>query len=290
MVRNMEEIKEVLERLYARYNHAEFVPPDPLQFVYKYTSAGNREIAAFLSAALAYGRVGQIEKNLAGLFEIMDPGPYEFVIGFDKDKRRVLRGFKHRFNTGADIAELLELLQYVLSESGSIEKYFLKGFDKTDGNIISALTVFVQLLLDRYRAEHGRTASRTLRYLLVSPSGGSACKRLNLFLRWMVRDDEVDTGLWKSVKPSQLVVPVDVHMGRLCGMLGFCEDQAISLKTALQITAGFAQIVPDDPARYDFALSRVGILENCSGKVSQRCRNCELWGMCQKRFCNIGGC
>ena len=130
---------------------------------------------------------------------------------------------------------------------------------------------------------HGRARTPTgLNYLLASPGRGSASKRLNLFLRWMVREDEVDVGFWKSVDKAKLIVPVDVHMGRLCRILGFHDSKAASLSTAVKITEAFAQIEPADPAKYDFALSRIGILEDCTGRRRVQCRECELCRICER--------
>jgi uncharacterized protein (TIGR02757 family) len=134
-----EQLRQVLEKLYAKYNRAEFIPPDPLQFLYKYPDSGDREIAGFLSAALAYGRVEQIERSLTDLFCRIGESPYAFVRSFGKAERERLNGFKHRFTTGRDIADLLELLRGVLGEKGTIENHFLQGYDAEDGNIILAL-------------------------------------------------------------------------------------------------------------------------------------------------------
>ncbi|MFC1636518.1 DUF2400 family protein [Planctomycetota bacterium] len=122
--------------------------------------------------------------------------------------------------------------------------------------------------------------SRGLKFLLAGPAGGSASKRLNLFLRWMIRNDAVDTGLWKSIEPAKLIVPVDVHMGRLCKILGFYSQKTLSLSTAVTITESFARIEPYDPVKYDFALSRIGIVENCNGGYRPQCKSCDLCEFC----------
>ena len=123
--------------------------------------------------------------------------------------------------------------------------------------------------------------SKGLKYLVPNPKDGSACKRLNLFLRWMVRKDGVDAGLWKSVDKSKLIVPVDVHMGRLCKLLGLYRRKTISIAAAVEITENFRSIEPDDPVKYDFALSRVGILDNCTGRHRAGCEFCELFRFCR---------
>ena len=280
MDKRLSEIREVLEKLYARYNRRECISPDPLQFVYRYTNRSDMEIAGFLAASLAYGRVEQIEKSLDELLGRMSESPFEFVRNFDEQKRDRFDGFKHRFTTGRDISDLLSLLKDVLADYGSIEKFFVQGYSKGDENIIPALSKFCGSLLEMYSEKYGESAGRGLRYLLVSPEGGSACKRLNLFLRWMVRDDDVDAGLWKSVEPSALVVPMDVHMARLCRVLGFYEQKTVSLSAALKVTESFAKIEPSDPVKYDFALSRIGILQDCTGRHRSDCEFCELFGFC----------
>jgi uncharacterized protein (TIGR02757 family) len=276
------QIKNVLEKLYNRYNRREFIEPDPLQFVYHYSKPADMEVAALLAASLAYGRVQQIEKNLNDLFGRMGTSPYAFVMDFDKAGRQKLNSFKHRFTTGRDISDLLGVLRKVLQENGSIEKYFLSGCSKDDENIIPALSRFCGSLCAIYAKENNGRVSNGLKYLLASPVRGSACKRLNLFLRWMVRDDEVDTGLWKRIDKAKLIVPVDVHMGRLCRILGFHDRKAVSLSTAVKITECFAEIEPADPVKYDFALSRIGILGNCTGRRRSGCEFCELFKFCSR--------
>ena len=276
----IEQIKELLERLYIKYNHPEFVPPDPLQFIYKYSNPADREVVALLSAELAYGRVEQIEKSLNDLFERMGESPYAFVINFGQAQRKKLSGFKHRFTSGQDISDLLAVLRKVLEEKGCIENYFLLGYRDTDQNIISALSKFCQSLLDRFMKHKKAKPTKGLQYLLTNPAGGSACKRLNLFLRWMVRRDEVDPGLWSSIDKAKLIVPVDVHMARLCRVLKLYDQKTVSLAASVKITGSFAEIEPTDPVKYDFALSRIGILEDCNGKLQPKCQDCELLEFC----------
>ena len=276
-------IKDVLERLYARYSHRDFIKPDPLQFVYQYSNRADIEIAALLAAELAYGRVQQIQKSLTELLGRMGDSPHKFVRNFDEQRRAKLKDFKHRFTTGDNISDLLELLKKVLNRYGSLQKFFVQGYNPSDKNIIPALSKFCDSLLDMHAKTHNGCVPRGLSYLLPRPAAGSACKRLNLFLRWMVRDDEVDTGLWKGVDKAKLIVPVDVHMERLCRILGLYDQKTVSLSTAVKITESFAEIEPADPAKYDFALSRIGIVEDCAGNLRPRCESCELFEFC---YCN----
>lgn len=276
-----ESAKPALQKLYARYNRHELIKPDPLQFVYRYTEPADMEIAGLLAAVLAYGRVAQIEKSLDSLLGVMSPGPRRFTETMNSSKRRLLQGFKHRFNTGSDIADLLEVLKDVLAQHGSIENFFARAYRDDHENILPALSAFCGQLLELHRRRRGSVA-RSFAYLLPRPESKSACKRLNLYLRWMVRDDDVDAGLWKSIDKAKLIVPVDVHMGRLCRILGFYDNKTVSLSAALQITAGFAALEPFDPAKYDFALSRIGIVEACTGILRKQCSQCQLLEFCDK--------
>ena len=269
------QLKNVLERLYARYNHRRLIAPDPLQFVYRYSDPRDIEIVALLAAALAYGRVAQIEKSVTSILNSMGKSPFQFILKFDRQKAAGLKNFKHRFTTGAHLEDFFNLLKNVLIEFGGIEKFFVSGYHPSDHNIIPALSKFCDNLL----AMSGKK-SRGLKYLLPNPKDGSACKRLNLFLRWMVRKDDVDPGLWKSVDKSKLIVPVDVHMGRLCKILRLYNRKTVGMASALEITESFSLIEPSDPVKYDFAISRVGIIDNCTGKRRAGCKFCELVKFC----------
>ena len=273
---DIKKTRQLLEKLYKKYNHKENIAPDPLQFVYKYKKAADMEIIALLSAMLAYGRVGQIEKSLTNLFARFGESPFDFVVNFNKAKRNSLADFKHRFNVGDDISDLLVSLKYFLNKHGSIEEIFLTGYSSKDENIIPALTIFCHKLLNMSASKNDGQINTGLKYLLTDPARASACKRLNLFLRWMVRDDDVDTGLWKSVDKAKLIVPMDVHMSRISGILKFHQQKSISLGTAVKVTGEFAQIEPTDPVKYDFTLCRIGMssnigdlnmLNNCIGNL-----------------------
>jgi uncharacterized protein (TIGR02757 family) len=274
-----QELKDVLEGLYAKYNRRELISPDPLQWVYKFSRKSDMEIAGFVAAALAYGRVEQINRDLGRVFDITGKRPAEFAGNFSGADRKKFADFKHRFTTGEDMADLFEVFKVMLARWGSIEKCFTSG--GADGkNILPSLEAFCEQI----HRELGREFHKGLRYLVTSPVDGSVCKRMNLFLRWMVRKDDVDAGLWKSIDKSQLIVPVDVHIARLTKILGFHGRKTTSIKTAIEITEEFAKIEPTDPVKYDFALSRIGIVEGCTGKRGGYCDNCELLSWCGKNL------
>ncbi len=283
MNNDLKKIKAVLETLYNKYNHFENIKPDPLQFAYSYNEKNDREIAAFIAGIFAYGNVFQIEKNVSWVLSKMGDSPFKFVKDYDESKDNIFSDFKYRFNKPEDVTDLFKLLKTVFLEYASLEEYFLEFYDPRQKDTVPALICFIDGLTARHKQLNGGTINKGLGYLLPNPRNKSACKRLNLFLKWMVRDDEVDTGLWKSVSPAKLLIPVDTHIARLCKFLGLYRQKTVSLKTAIEITENFAKIEPGDPAKYDFALSRIGIVENCTGKPNDYCKDCELYGFCVKK-------
>ncbi len=253
-------LKEALEKLYHSFNDKSLIPPDPLQFVYRYSNPGDMEVVALIAASLAYGRVQQISKSLDRLFEIMSPSPLDFIMSFNSAKRGRLKDFKHRFNKGDDIADLLVLLKHVIKKYDTLEAFFLQSYDDSHETIVPALTGFCQSLGDIHQQLLHRPVSKGLMYLLPNPIRKSPCKRMFLFLRWMVRSDNIDTGLWKGVDPSKLIIPMDVHMSRVAAALNFHCHNTISLNTAMEVTRAFAMMTPEDPVKYDFSLCRTSMV------------------------------
>ncbi len=248
-----EKLRDKLESLYSIYNRRTFVHPDPLEFVYNYEEPIDMEVAALVAACLAYGRVGQILKSVSTVLKHMGPSPASFVLSSARETMEgIYSGFRHRFTTGRELAGLLWGMGQVLREHGSMETCLASHLDGSSDTIIPALSGFIEEL--RYYAAQAKNS------LLPDPKKGSALKRFNMFLRWMVRADEVDPGVWTCLKPSMLVIPLDVHMHRVSKELGFTIRRQADMRTALEITHFFRQIEPDDPVRYDFALTRPGIL------------------------------
>lgn len=244
--------KRALESLYGYYNRAEYIHPDPLEFVYHYESGIDREIAASIASALAYGRVRQILCSVRSVLDIMGPSPASFLL--ENTPRGIANAFcffKHRFTTGAVLSDFLTGLRKLVMDFGSLESCFLSGLAREDRTILPALAIFVEKLQI--------AAGRKLPMFLPSPLEGSACKRLNLFLRWMVRRDNVDPGIWPRVSASRLVVPLDTHMHRIATAMGLTSRKQADIRCAVEITQRFAAICPEDPVRYDFALTRIGM-------------------------------
>lgn len=237
-----------LEKLYRRYNKREYVHPDPLEFLYAYPDIRDREIAGLVASSLAYGRVAQILKSVERILSGMSPSPRAFVEGVsDRTVARAFAGFKHRFSTEEHIGALLKGARKVVREYGSLNECFAAAVDRSDATVVPALEKFVEAF------------ECCGNFLLPRPSDGSGCKRLNLFLRWMVRTDAVDPGGWTGVSPSKLVVPLDTHMANIGRTLGFTKRISTGMGMALDITESFRRLSPDDPVRYDFALTRFGI-------------------------------
>jgi uncharacterized protein (TIGR02757 family) len=245
-------MKEKLEGLYSLYNHRKYVHPDPLEFLYDYPDPMDRELVGLIASSLAYGRVAQILKSVSIVLDKMHRSPRAFLTGTSEKKlMSAFSGFKHRFTTGEEIASMLLKAGRLIEQYGSLYECFMAGFNKGDETIVPALSVFVK----RFKVDNHDSKSS----LMPDPDRGSACKRLNLFLRWMVREDDVDPGGWKGIPPSKLVIPLDTHMYRICGSLDMtCRKQA-DMKTAMEITDYFRKISPEDPVRYDFSITRLGI-------------------------------
>lgn len=243
--------REALEELYLRLNRREFVHPDPLEVLYEYEGPADREVAALVAASLAYGRVRSILNSVRCVLGKMGSPARYLAEATPESLRRAFAGFKHRFATGEDVAALLLGAKRVAERHGSLQGAFMAGLREDQANVVPALGHFV--------AELSEAAGGLEAHLLPRPERGSACKRLNLFLRWMVRRDAVDPGGWEGVGSGRLVVPLDVHMHRICCALGLTRRKAADLAAAIEVTEAFRAFAPDDPVRYDFALTRLGI-------------------------------
>ncbi|MCK5507938.1 MAG: TIGR02757 family protein [Desulfobacterales bacterium] len=246
--------KKILDELYSRYNRREFVHPDPLEFLYDYKDIHDREIVGFIASSLAYGRVAQILKSVSSVFERMTSPSIFLKHASRKSLFKTFKGFKHRFTTEEEIAAMLFGIKRVIKRYGSLHACFTACMNDDDATILPALSAFVKKLI----AESDRQRNS----LVPLPTRGSACKRLLLFLRWMVRKDEVDPGGWDNVPKSRLIVPLDTHMHRIGLALGLTQRKQADMRTAIEITTAFRTISPDDPVKYDFALTRLGIRDD----------------------------
>jgi uncharacterized protein (TIGR02757 family) len=278
-------LRDPLERLYQTFDHLHSAS-DPVHIVRRFSAPADREVVGFCAAGLAFGRVASVLNSIESLLKVMGPHPAAFVRDFTlADQRDRLAPLVHRWIRGADLAALLLILQRMLRESGSIEQFFLAGDDPALPDIGPALDAFsTRALATDVRAAYGRMPARPgVCYFFPRPSAGSACKRLNLFLRWMVRKDVVDLGVWTTVAPSRLIVPLDTHVIRLGHCLRLTRYTSPGWKMAAEITAALRQLDPTDPVRYDFSLCHVGMMNACGFNRPQKDSQCPLRGVCKPR-------
>ncbi|MDZ7830360.1 MAG: TIGR02757 family protein [Desulfobacterales bacterium] len=260
---SLPEMKDRLEGLYEKFNQRRYVHPDPLECVYEYDDPADREIAALIAASLAYGQVRQILKSVSDVLSRMGPSPYAYLM--DERAARIqsdMAGFVHRFARGAHVAALLTGIRKTLKQHGSLQQSFRVCLADDEPTIWPALCRFSETL--RHDSACGAPG-----HLLACPEKGSACKRLNLFLRWMVRKDRVDPGGWPDVPASMLIIPLDTHMFRICRKLGLTARNQPNMRTAIEITEAFRQWAPQDPVKYDFTLSRFGIRKDLAGQADE---------------------
>ena len=218
--------------------------------VYEYDIPADREVAGLIATSFALGRVKSIVDTAGYVLKAL-PGPARTLRdSSESDIRKKFTGFRYRFFSENDLLDLLLCIGAVLRRFGSLENCFLEHLDPSNDTTVPALTRFVHAIGD----ETGVSLK-----MLPDPARGSACKRLHLFLRWMIRHDDVDPGVWAGINPSILLVPMDVHMHRISMELGMTGRKQADAKTAIEVTGFFKALRPDDPVRYDFCLTRMGI-------------------------------
>jgi uncharacterized protein (TIGR02757 family) len=278
-------MKAKLDEIYRHFNLAHSAA-DPIWIVRRYERPDDQEVVAFCAAALAFGRVQSVLQSIEALLQAMGPSPAAFVRGFDPERDRArFAGLGHRWIRSADLAALVWLLHQMMKRDRSIEGFFARGLAQEATDIGDALESFSTraLALDR-AAIYGRKRPRPgVAYFFSKPSSGGACKRLNLFLRWMVRHDRVDLGLWSRVRPAQLIVPLDTHVIRLGQCLGLTRYRSPGWRMAADITASLRALDPIDPVKYDFSICHVGMMNACGFGSSARDTKCPLRGACKPR-------
>ena len=285
------ELERRLDRLYGAYNRHD-AAADPIQVVRRYSEPADQEVIGFCAAALAFGRVASVLNTVETLAHSLGAHPAACVRRFDPHAPHPeLRAMVHRWIRGVDVVALLWVLRQMIDRSGSIEGFFLEGCDSAAVDVGAALDSFSRraMALD-LTAAYGRRAPRRtgVRYFFPRPSAGSGCKRLNLFLRWMVRRDEVDLGAWTRIPAAKLIVPLDTHVIRLGRCLGLTRYTSPGWKMAAEITASLRAIDPFDPVRFDFSLCHVGMMNACGFGRRQGDTQCPLKGICRPRVRRAG--
>jgi uncharacterized protein (TIGR02757 family) len=278
------DLRAKLDTIYRTFDHVDSAL-DPVHIVRRYATREDREIVGFCAAALAFGRVASVLQSVEALLRVMGPKPAEFVRRFDPARDAApLMPLVHRWIRGRDLVALVLVLQRMLRDHGSIEGFFLAGDDPSSPDVRAALDSFsTRALATDLTAAYGRRrpARAGVAYFFPRPSAGSACKRLNLFLRWMVRNDAIDLAVWTRLAPSRLVVPLDTHVIRLGRCLRLTRYTSPGWKMAAEITASLRQMDAADPVRFDFSICHVGMMNACGFSKPQRDSQCPLRGACR---------
>jgi uncharacterized protein (TIGR02757 family) len=254
-VLSFNDMKEFLDEKALKYNTPSFIQADPVSVPHKYERKEDIEIAGFLAAAISWGQRCTILANAAKLMEWMDHSPYEFIVAAGNEEYRPFRNFVHRTFNGDDCIFFLQALKNIYLKHGGPENVFSAGVNQT-GNVMDAISYFRAVF---FEIPH---PGRTMKHI-ADPSGNASAKRLNMFLRWMVRKDKrgVDFGIWNSISPSLLMCPLDVHTGNVARKLGLLERRQNDRKSVEELTAKLRLFDPEDPVKYDFALFGLGIYE-----------------------------
>ncbi|MCS7052535.1 MAG: TIGR02757 family protein [Ignavibacterium sp.] len=226
-----------------------------MQFPHKFSDPNNIELTAFVSALFAYGKINQIISTLNKFIQLSENNPYEYLLHFDK---RSKIHFSHRFYSNDDIKNLFLAINFFIKKYGSIKKVFLRGYSAEDKNLKNAITNFSNTFLSYFKDQEIEI-NHALKFMFPLPTKGSACKRLNLFLRWMIRKDNIDFGLWSEIPKNKLIIPVDTHIARISKKLRLTKRKIVSWNMAEEITENLKKFDSNDPVKYDFSLCHIGI-------------------------------
>ncbi|MEM8894332.1 MAG: TIGR02757 family protein [Bacteroidota bacterium] len=253
-----QDFKAFLDEQVERFNQPGFIPDDPISIPHQYTRLQDIEITGFWTSVLAWGQRVTIIRKCNELFEMMDNAPYDFILNHKESDLKPFEGFKHRTFNATDTLYFIHWLSQYYREHTSLEDAFCIGIDPHADHMEDGLVNFHKSFFDL-----PDSPDRTRKHI-ATPSRKSACKRLNMFLRWMVRDDKrgVDFGLWKKIKPSQLVCPCDLHVDRVARRFNLVTRKGTDWLTALELTTNLKKYDPKDPVKYDFALFGLGALDD----------------------------
>lgn len=279
------DLKATLDRLYAGFNYPDSAT-DPIQIVRRFARDDDREVVAFVAASLAFGRVASVLQSIERVLAVVGPQPAAYVRRFEPRRDApAFSGIVHRWTRAADIVALLWLMRQMIDRAGSLEGFFLNGYDAAGDDVEGALDDFsTRAMALNLRDAYGRVPKRPgVCYFFPRPSAGSGCKRLNLFLRWMVRRDALDLGVWRRVSPAKLIVPLDTHVIRVGRCLRLTDYTSPGWRMARDITASLRELDPDDPVKYDFALCHLGMMNACGFNRTQGDSQCPLRGVCRPR-------
>lgn len=253
-------LKQRLDYHYKSFDKSQ-ISPDPLQFLHLYSDRNDIEVMGFIASIFAYGNVKQIINTLNKFVEISESRPFEYIAKFGRHKKdERLKFLYHRFYTPADVVNLFFALEKVFNEYGSLKNLFLQFYKPGDKNIKNALSGFSHYFINQIKTFTQRPdLSIGAKFMFPLPELGSACKRKNLFLRWMVRKDGLDFGLWNEIPKNKLIIPVDTHVARVCKKMKLTARKNVSWKMAEEITENLKKFDAEDPVKYDFAICHIGM-------------------------------
>jgi len=251
------DLKQKLKYHYKAFDKSK-LEPDPLQFPHLFQDEKDIEVMAFVASIFAYGNVTQINNSLQKFLMLSNNKPFSFIQNFKLEESNKEFSFVHRFYSSKDIIRLFHSLNQTYNEFGSLKNLFLSGYNSEGENLKNAITNFNKYFLTKAQKEF-KKLSRGIVFMFPLPEKGSACKRMNLFLRWMVRKDELDFGLWCEIPTSKLIIPVDTHVARICKQLKLTKRKNVSWQMAEEITNNLKKFDPNDPVKYDFAICHIGM-------------------------------
>jgi uncharacterized protein (TIGR02757 family) len=248
-------IQQKLDHFYLEYNQPNFIPNDPVQIPHLFAKKQDIEIMGFFAAVLAWGQRITIINNCKKLIEIMDGAPHDFILHHQYADLKRCEKFVHRTFNDTDLLSFIAFLKITYTQFDSLEPAFANHLSAKDKTVEKALNGFRKMY-----ENSSAFVSRTTKHI-AHPEAGSACKRINMFLRWMVRDDQmgVDFGIWKNIKTHQLICPLDLHVIRVATELGLLKNPKSDWKTAIQLTNKLRTFDVIDPVKYDFALFGMGV-------------------------------
>ena len=254
MIPDLERIKDTLDERVDYYNKPSFIPDDPISIPHQYSLLQDIEITAFWTAILSWGLRKTIIQKAKDLFQCMDNAPYDFVRNHTESDRQRLLSFRHRTFQPTDSLYFLEYLQQYYRSNSTLETAFHNPLQK-NFSVKASLERFHDVMFD------SPVAPRRTRKHVSTPRKGASCKRLNMFLRWMVRSDNrgVDFGLWRTIDPKDLMIPLDVHVQRVALRLGLLKRDKSDWRSVEELTGVLRQLDPGDPVKYDFALFSIGV-------------------------------
>jgi uncharacterized protein (TIGR02757 family) len=280
-MRQKKALKERLDALYAQYTRPEYTGLDPIEFPHRYARPEDIEAAALIAAVFSYGRVDLFKPVIGRVLGALGDSPHMALRTFEPaGGRRALGSVAYRFNRGEDILAFLWLLSQLIRRRGSLAAAFFSAPGGSARDRLAALRL--DLLAGATTEVYGSAVRpRGLMQLLPDPASGSAAKRMYMFLRWMVREDAVDFGLWRDFGAQNLVIPLDTHVARLSRHLGFTTRKTADYAMAVEITDSLRSFDPKDPVKYDFALAHLGISGRCPARPTKAlCAACDLAGFC----------